>query len=61
MKIGNDVVFQVGDDGSILGRKPFTGGGTIGMQRLQFSSNLGIAYCINAERVPQVIVYENEQ
>lgn len=58
MKIGNNVVWQVNEDGSILGRKPFRGG-TIGMQRLQFSSNLGIAFCISAERVTQIIEYEN--
>ena len=58
MKIGNNVVWQVNEDGSILGRKPFRDGGTIGMQRLQFSSNLGIACCISAERVPQMIEYE---
>jgi hypothetical protein len=47
----------VGKDGSVMFRRPFKGG-TIALQRLQFSSNLGIAFCISAERVPQVIIYE---
>lgn len=50
----------VGSDGSVMFRRPFKGGGTIAIQRLQFSSNLGIAFCISAERVPQVIVYEED-
>lgn len=53
----SDVYLQIGEDGSILGRRAFQGG-TIALQRLQFSSNLGIAFCISAERVPQVIIYE---
>ena len=52
------IKLQINDDGSILGRREF-GGGTIAMQRLQFSSNLGIAFCISSERVPQVIEYED--
>jgi len=53
----SDVYLVIGDDGSILGRRKF-GQGSVAMQRLQFSSNLGIAFCISAERVPQVIIYE---
>lgn len=38
----------VGKDGSVMFRRPFKGG-TIALQRLQFSSNLGIAfYILNA-------------
>lgn len=47
----------INSDGSILFRRAF-GGGTIAVQRLQFSSNFGIAFCVSAERVPQIIVYE---
>lgn len=53
------LILVVNDDGSLLGRRPF-GKGTIALQRLQFSSNLGIAFCISSERVPQVIVYEGQ-
>lgn len=52
------LILVVNDDGSLLGRRPF-GNGTIALQRLQFSSNLGVAFCISSERVPQVIVYED--
>ena len=55
----DDIILVVNPDGSILGRRPFNGG-TIALQRLQFSSNLGIAFCISAERVPQVIIYDDE-
>ena len=47
----------VNNDGSVLFRRAFNRG-TIAVQRLQFSSNLGIAFCISAERVPQIIEYE---
>lgn len=60
MSKNDDVILVVNPDGSILGRRPFNGG-TIALQRLQFSSNLGIAFCISAERVPQVIIYEDDQ
>lgn len=53
------LILVVNADGSILVRRPF-GNGTIALQRLQFSSNLGIAFCISSERVPQVIVYEEQ-
>lgn len=52
------LILVVNADGSILARRPFKNG-TIALQRLQFSSNLGIAFCISSERVPQVIVYED--
>lgn len=46
----SDVIkLQINSDGSILGRREFHGS-TIALQRLQFSSNLGIAFCISAER-----------
>lgn len=51
------IILDIDEYGSITGRKPFRGG-TIGVQRLQFSSNLGIAFCISAGRTPQVIEYE---
>lgn len=57
MNKNNEIKWQISNDGSIIGRKKF-GNGTIGMQRLQFSSNLGIAFCVNAGRVPQAIIYE---
>lgn len=53
------IKLQINHDGSILGRREFRGG-TIALQRLQFSSNLGIAFCISAERTPQVVMYEDE-
>jgi len=59
MSKNDDAILVVNPDGSILGRRPFNGG-SIALQRLQFSSNLGIAFCISAERVPQVIMYEDE-
>ena len=52
-----DKIAIVNNDGSVLFRRAFNGG-TIAVQRLQFSSNLGIAFCISAERVPQIIEYE---
>lgn len=52
------IIFQFGSDGSIIARRPF-GRATIALQRLQFSSNYGTAFCISSERVPQVIVYES--
>lgn len=52
------MILIVNPDGSILGRRPFKNG-TIALQRLQFSSNMGVAFCISSERVPQVIVYED--
>lgn len=51
------ITLSVNPDGSIIGRRNFKDS-TIAMQRLQFSSNLGIAFCINAERVPQMITYD---
>lgn len=51
-----DVILVVNDDGSILGRRPFAGS-SIALQRLQFSSSEGLAFCISSERAPQVIVY----
>lgn len=57
--MNDDITVTIGKDGSVLGRRPFKGG-TIALQRLQFSSNLGIAFTISAERVPQVIIYEDE-
>lgn len=54
------MIICIGNDGSILFRRPFKGG-TIALQRLQFSSNLGTAFCISSERVPQVIIYEDER
>ena len=53
----NEIVWNINKDGSILGRRRFRGG-TIVKQCLQYSSNLGIAYCVSSERVPQVIIYE---
>ena len=54
-----NLIVTIGDDGSVMFRRPFQGG-TIAVQRLQFSSNIGIAFCISAERTPQVIIYEDE-
>lgn len=59
-KMSDEIILVVNPDGSILGRRPFNGG-TIALQRLQFSSNLGTAFCISAERVPQVIIYDDEE
>ena len=53
----NDIIYWVGKDGSILGRRPF-GGGTIAMMRLQFSSSRGVAFCISAQRVSQAVIYD---
>lgn len=53
------MIAVINDDGSILFRRPLNGG-TVAVQRLQFSSNLGVAFCISAERVPQMIEYEDE-
>lgn len=58
--MNDELILSIGNDGSILGRRPFANG-TIALQRLQFSSNLGIAFCISSERVPQVIVYEESK
>ena len=57
MKLGDDIVLSFGKDGSITGRRPF-GDGTIAMMRLQFSSSRGICFTISAQRVPQVVIYE---
>ena len=51
------IILRVGADGSVLGRRPF-GGGTIALQRLQFSSSEGVAFAVSSQRVPQIIVYE---
>ena len=57
----NDMIFICfGKDGSILGRRPF-GNGTIAIQRLQFSSSKGIAFTINAQRVPQAVIYHETE
>ena len=48
----------VGKDGSIIVRR-FSRGGWIAKQCLQFSSSRGCAYSISAERVPQVVVYDD--
>lgn len=53
----DDIIYWVGKDGSILGRRPFKGG-TIAMMRLQFSSSRGIAFCISSQRTPQVVIYD---
>ena len=53
------MIAVINDDGSILFRRPLNGG-TVAVQRLQFSSNLGVAFCISAERVPQIIEYEED-
>ena len=53
----NQIVFAIGADGSVLGRRQF-GKGTIAMMRLQFSSSEGIAFTISSQRVPQAIIYD---
>jgi len=54
----DDIIYQVGKDGSITGRRPFFLGGTIPLMRLQFSSSKGIAFCVNSQRVGQIVIYE---
>jgi hypothetical protein len=54
--MSNEIIYNVGADGSITGRRNFSGG-TIAMMRLQFSSNRGVAFCVNAERTPQAVIY----
>lgn len=52
----DDIIYQVGKDGSITARRPFME--AIALMRLQFSSSKGTAFCISSQRTPQIVIYE---